>query len=455
MYPAIPNFELFFEHAADLLFIATSDGRMKAANECFRKVTGYADESNPLEQLFVAPTWSSIMQSATSGPTAETPFQIRTAADVLIGVKGKVFVEEESGDLCGLFRSNSLVTVPDPLQNSEHQLRSILSAVPAALLVIDRKGQYRHVYAGLADLLVADRLVGRRLGDVMSEQEAQLGLDTIAQVLKNKQLVTVEYTLKVRGVERWFSGRVVPFGDDSDPCVLWVATDISELMAARMHLQKEHELLQQLLELGEKERQMIACEIHDGFVQHVVGAQMWMEAVKEAIPATDEAGLEAAKTVQQSMLAAVVDARQMISSLRPIVTETIDLEQGIANLAYEYRKQTAAEIELVTEGSLEALKPLMAGVALRIVQESVRNAVRHAGASKIVVLAKFDQHHLTLQIDDDGCGFDTAAVSDDRFGLQGIKKRAEVFAGLAEVKSQVGEGTRILVQLPLIDPRTN
>ena len=119
MYPAIPNFELFFEHAADLLFIATSDGRMKAANECFRKVTGYADESNPLEQLFVAPTWSSIMQSATSGPTAETPFQIRTAADVLIGVKGKVFVEEESGDLCGLFRSNSLVTVPDPLQNSE------------------------------------------------------------------------------------------------------------------------------------------------------------------------------------------------------------------------------------------------------------------------------------------------------------------------------------------------
>lgn len=450
MLSSLKSFELFFEHATDLLFVASPEGQLISANESLRQAIGTSPaEPYSLDRLFAKPTWHAVHETATSGPTPMTSFELQTTAGVTIGVLGKVFIEEESGNLCGLFRANSLAPVSDPLHDTAHQLRAILATIPDAVIVLDKSGYYRHVYTGQSDLLVDESLVGKRLHDVMSQQEADLGVETIAEVLRLQQLVTMEYKLNIRGADRWFSGRVVPFGGADDPCALWVATDISDLIAARHAAKAEHELIQELLDLGEKERKLIACEIHDGFVQHAVGAQMWLESVKEDLTADQASAREAIEVVSQSIVDAILEARQMISSLRPIVTDTVDLELGIANMAYEFRKQTAADIQISVAGDLDSLPPMMAGVALRITQEAMRNAVRHSQAQTISVSAEADRQQLVLSVYDDGGGFDLSDVPSERFGLVGIRRRAEVFSGEAQIVSAPGAGTKIDVRIPL------
>ncbi|MEZ6086527.1 MAG: ATP-binding protein [Pirellulaceae bacterium] len=91
---------------------------------------------------------------------------------------------------------------------------------------------------------------------------------------------------------------------------------------------------------------------------------------------------------------------------------------------------------------------LLQRCAYRIIQESVGNALRHAKASTIKVLANLKENALHLTIEDDGKGFDPALVGKDRYGLKGIRERASLLDGTAIIDSNPGAGTRVVVQLP-------
>ena len=97
--------------------------------------------------------------------------------------------------------------------------------------------------------------------------------------------------------------------------------------------------------------------------------------------------------------------------------------------------------------NLYELEPEAATQICRIVQEALANVLRHSGASKVVVTLEHKPTGLSMSVEDDGKGFDSANTPGG-FGIEHIASRAEELGGKAEVISSEGAGTRVLVELP-------
>lgn len=205
--------------------------------------------------------------------------------------------------------------------------------------------------------------------------------------------------------------------------------------------------LQEVLELAEQESKRIAHVIHDGFVQHAVGAQMWVESIQGELTAEQSTAREAIDTVTASISAAIDEARQVINRLQPVIAESNQLHLGVAYLIGDFQKQTPAKISVT--GTVKPLPAPLVAAAVRILQESIRNAIQHSQASSIAVQLDGQPDQLHLSVRDDGVGFDPQQVSANEGGLRGIRQRAKIFAGRVAIDSVPGAGTTVHVYLPL------
>ena len=111
-------------------------------------------------------------------------------------------------------------------------------------------------------------------------------------------------------------------------------------------------------------------------------------------------------------------------------------------------------LRITTElrGSTDDLGEAAQTVALRVVQESLQNVRKHAGASSVLVASRLDDGQWMLEIRDDGRGFDVGAVAARgrrNFGLQFMRERAELIDATFEVQSRPGTGTVVRLAIPL------
>jgi signal transduction histidine kinase len=97
------------------------------------------------------------------------------------------------------------------------------------------------------------------------------------------------------------------------------------------------------------------------------------------------------------------------------------------------------------------LAPPLETALYRILQEGLTNALRHSQSDHVRMRLAQDGDWLTLQVEDQGIGFRPEDVPPDRFGLQGIRERARLFGGQAMIHSELGQGTRIVVVLPVVE----
>lgn len=198
---------------------------------------------------------------------------------------------------------------------------------------------------------------------------------------------------------------------------------------------------------GGEWQSLLAAEIHDGFVQGVVGAHMVLQGVL-ADGDSLEQGVHSLLTEATSHLSgALAEARRVMDQLAPMEV-TGSLVDVIADWICE-ESQVQACHEIVTEGDCQQLAPYLAGTLFRIAQESVRNADVHGKANKMHLYLVVDDHVVTLTVADDGCGFDPNQPHEGRFGLRGMRQRARWFGGDVTVDSIIGEGTTVRAELPL------
>jgi signal transduction histidine kinase len=97
----------------------------------------------------------------------------------------------------------------------------------------------------------------------------------------------------------------------------------------------------------------------------------------------------------------------------------------------------------------QRLDAVLEGTLFRIVQEALTNVYRHSQATSARVQLMQNDNRLTLVVEDSGIGFDPREVSGRQFGLRGIRERARLFGGTAQIRSSPGCGTRVVVELPL------
>ena len=136
------------------------------------------------------------------------------------------------------------------------------------------------------------------------------------------------------------------------------------------------------------------------------------------------------------------DLMEIITQLRPAGTSDTSLHERIAMIADDFRRRFGVSIELSHSDSVQFNAHTEHHV-LRIVQESLMNAVRHGKASKIVIDGKIDHNIATLTIADNGRGFDTGKKTGG-FGITSMRDRVrDLLHGSFEIKSTTGIGTRI------------
>jgi signal transduction histidine kinase len=225
--------------------------------------------------------------------------------------------------------------------------------------------------------------------------------------------------------------------------------ECAALQAERDVLLREQALLHRSLELHERDRQLLAFEIHDGIVQDMAGAVMLLESAGRqttfATPAAEALFQRAIGTLRES----VAEARRLIRGLIPVVLDQAGFVASLQKLVERFEAEQGLQVSFQADVRLTHLAPAFEMIILRIVQESLNNVWRHSQAQQAEVSVKQPDDHLLLTIRDQGVGFDPSQVKSTRYGLTGMKERARLLGGTTQIDSQPGQGTRVEVMLPL------
>ncbi|MQA94474.1 MAG: sensor histidine kinase [Streptosporangiales bacterium] len=222
---------------------------------------------------------------------------------------------------------------------------------------------------------------------------------------------------------------------------------LEEAMAenAALHAQ----LLVQAREAGaDDERHRLAAEIHDTIAQGLTGIITQLQASADAAdPATARAHVQRAAELARNSLR---EARRAVRDLGPGALEHDALPEALKKAVDDWSGASSVPAAFTVTGTVQPLHDEVAGTLLRIAQEALANAGRYAHAGRVGVTLSYMDDEITLDVRDDGRGFDPAAVAGHGFGLAGMRARAERLAGSLEVESAPGAGTAVSARVPLV-----
>ena len=199
------------------------------------------------------------------------------------------------------------------------------------------------------------------------------------------------------------------------------------------------------------ERGRIAREIHDTLAQGFVGIAVQLETVSKLQSVSAELArqhLDRARILVRSSLA---EARRSVWALRAQALEKSDLAGALGEVAQQLSGPT--EVAVNVSGPRRRLPVEVENNLLRIGQEAVTNAVRHARAQRVLVDLLYGDGRVRLSVRDDGRGFDvestTHRAAPDHFGLAGIRERVQNLGGELSLFSRKGEGVELIVEVPV------
>jgi len=203
-----------------------------------------------------------------------------------------------------------------------------------------------------------------------------------------------------------------------------------------------------------EERTRIACDIHDGLVQTLVGLNYRLDYCADQIEKRPERSLKVIDETKKLLKEAISEAREVIFNLRPIYLDRSGLFPSLENYLKTYQKQYQIKTALKTSGNEQALSSQAKIFVFRIVQEALANVQKHARAGKVEVKVEIGKVSLHAAIVDDGIGFDWRKIKSNpqkrsSFGLKAIAERARLLGGEAEILSRPREGTRVMIEVPL------
>ncbi|MEV6753079.1 sensor histidine kinase [Streptomyces sp. NPDC051214] len=220
---------------------------------------------------------------------------------------------------------------------------------------------------------------------------------------------------------------------------------IDELVATRAELAAAERTAGTLAE-----RERLAREIHDTLAQGLSSIQLLLRAAQRALPA----GSPAAPHIEQARAAAqdnLAEARRFVRALSPPDLEHGSLAGALERLSGSASPGSAPHVQFTVSGTPAELPTPYEVALLRTAQSALANTVRHADAGRAEITLSFMDTSVSLDVVDDGRGFDPASAprGDGGFGLPAMRARARSLGGTLSVESAPGQGTAVAVTLPL------
>ncbi|MDT5059745.1 MAG: hypothetical protein QOH63_204 [Acidobacteriota bacterium] len=228
---------------------------------------------------------------------------------------------------------------------------------------------------------------------------------------------------------------------------------LQEEVRERRRIEAERvELLRRVIFAQEDERRRIAREMHDQFGQGLSALTLKLAVLKE------ESGEQVKLREQLETLEAVAnqldtDVDFLVWELRPTVLDDLGLPAALKAHVQNWSKHFNIPAELhMSSNKQERLTGEIETVLYRITQEALNNIAKHAQAGKVDIILEHRNRHVSLIIEDDGVGFDGAQAfgpNNKGLGLIGMRERAALVGGTAEIESHPKDGTTVFIRIPV------
>lgn len=260
---------------------------------------------------------------------------------------------------------------------------------------------------------------------------------------------TVLYGQRAGGDEFPMEASISQLDTDDGKLFTVIVRDVTERARAREELSafasEAHAIL-------ESEKTRIARELHDELAQSLTALKMDTIWVRDNLVPDLPAAAAKLGDMLGMLDTTVAATRRIAADLRPLMLDDLGLVPAIEWLAQNFGQRTGVVCSLKVEEEVELHEPYATAV-FRIVQESLANVAKHAGASKVEVSIDRIPGAVVLQVRDNGRGFAPDAPRKPySLGLMGLRERTQLLKGTLRVDSQPGQGTCIDVHIPVADP---
>jgi signal transduction histidine kinase len=214
------------------------------------------------------------------------------------------------------------------------------------------------------------------------------------------------------------------------------------------------QLMAQAREAGAlDERQRMAREIHDTIAQGLAGVITQIQAAEQA-GGRDEVRRRHLDNATRLARESLDEARRSVRAIRPEPLEAARLPDAIAEVARRWSSLHGVAAEVATTGDVRPMHPEVEVTLLRTAQEALANVAKHARATRVGLTLSYMEDLVTLDVRDDGAGFDPTAVAaarpDGGYGLRAMRQRVLRLAGKLEIESEPGGGTAVWAGLPAV-----
>ena len=240
-----------------------------------------------------------------------------------------------------------------------------------------------------------------------------------------------------------------PFSDQD--LIEAVQNGIERSRAAQRQLSTGTKLENSVFSTARDELNRLAGEIHDGLAQHLSAIHIQLAAAKEGLSSTGGDWLHNLERAIELASRGLVETRRCARNLRSSVVQESALRSELQQLAERWdvggRWRCRFESDSIPENKLSSRAKHQ---LLRIAQEAINNAARHADPTLILLTLRWRPPNLILQVTDNGKGFTTDRLEkSEGLGLWNMRKRAEEVGGRFEIQTAAGAGTSIIVTVPV------
>jgi len=235
--------------------------------------------------------------------------------------------------------------------------------------------------------------------------------------------------------------------------------EIRHLQAELTHMARKVQTAQRSLrdyigvitDAQEDERQRLARELHDDTLQSIIALKQRVQlAQKNASDETSEKSLQELEAIAEQT---IENLRRTTQALRPVYLEDLGLVTALEMLAREMESASNVKLKFQRQGSEKRLAAPVELALYRMAQEALNNVARHAQATQAELSIHFGVDKIEMMVSDNGVGFEAPNTPADfapsgHFGLLGMYERADLIGARLTIRSSLGKGTQLTIQLP-------
>jgi len=212
--------------------------------------------------------------------------------------------------------------------------------------------------------------------------------------------------------------------------------------------------VQQITEAQEEESKRIARELHDSTLQNLIASVHKLENFCQGNPAAAEMDSGFLKDLRERLRDIVQEIRAFSRDLRPSILDDLGLIPSVEWLVEELRRNSRVQVDFEVVGVERRFSPPTEVALFRIIQEALRNIVKHALATVVEVKVEFKARETVVTVADNGVGFEAPRSLSElprtgKLGLLGMQERARLIGAVLEIRSAPGQGTTLTVTVPV------